>query len=151
MGSYADIYFDDFTEGRVFESGGMTLSETQILDFALSWDPQPFHIDIPAAEAGPFGGLISSGFHTLVAAFRLMHATGYLDAASMGSPGMDELRWLMPVRPGDTLRVTAEVIEQRASKSKPGQGMARVQYTVLNQNSDAVMTFIGIHILRNRP
>ena len=151
MASYADLYFEEFTEGRVFESGGMTLSETQILDFALAWDPQPFHIDIPAAEAGPFGGLISSGFHTLVVAFRLIHATGYIDAASMGSPGLDELRWLMPVRPGDTLRVTGEVMEQRPSSSKPDRGTARIQYTILNQDGAAVMTFIGIHILRKRP
>lgn len=151
MGAYADVYFEDFTEGRVFESGGMTLTETQILDFALTWDPQPFHIDIPAAEAGPFGGLISSGFHTLVAAFRLMHATGYLDAASMGSPGLDELRWLLPVRPNDTLRVRGEVLEQRRSSSKPDRGTARIQYTIVNQDDAAVMTFIGIHILRARP
>lgn len=150
MGSYSDEYFEDFSEGREFKSGGMTLTETQILDFALAWDPQPFHIDVPAAEAGPFKGLISSGFHTLVAAFRLMHATGYLDAASMGSPGIDELRWLAPVRPNDTLRVTGRVTEQRPSGSKPDRGTARILYTVYNQDDAPVMSFQCLHILRKR-
>ncbi len=145
------LHFEDFTVGRIFKSPGATLTEAQILDFAWQWDPQPFHIDVPTANAGPYGGLISSGFHTLVLAFRLIHSTGYLDAGSMGSPGMDELRWLAPVRPGDTLRVEGEVTESRPSSSKPDRGTARIAYAVLNQDGVTVMTFIAIHILRKRP
>ena len=144
------LFFEDFTVGRTFESAGMTLSESQILDFAWTWDPQPFHIDVEYANSGPYGGLISSGFQTLCVAFRLIHATGYLDDASMGSPGIDDLRWLKPVRPGDTLRVIAEVLEQSPSKSKPDRGRARIKYNVVNQSDDVVMEFITIHILRKR-
>jgi acyl dehydratase len=150
MAQEKDLYFEDFTVGRRFESAGMTLTESQILDFAWAWDPQPFHIDVPAAEAGPYGGLISSGFQTMCVAFRLIHATGYLETASMGSPGIDELRWLKPVRPGDTLRVVGEVLESKPSSSKPDRGSARIKYTISNQTGEAVMTFITIHILRTR-
>ncbi len=146
-----DLYFEDFTVGRIFESPGATMSEAQILDFAWQYDPQPFHIDVPAAEKGPYGGLIASGFQTLAVAFRLIHSTGYIDAASMGSPGMDELRCLAPVRPGDTLRVVAEVLESRPSSSKPDRRSARIKYSVLNQEGSTVMTFIAIHIFRKRP
>lgn len=150
MAQEKELYFEDFTVGRRFESAAMTLTESQILDFAWAWDPQPFHIDIPAANAGPYGGLISSGFHTLCIAFRLIHDTGYLESASMGSPGIDELRWLKPVRPGDTLRTTAEVIESKPSSSKSDRGMARIRYAAVNQDGDEVLSFITIHILRRR-
>lgn len=151
MAQEKDLYFEDFTVGRTFESAGMTLTESQILDFAWAWDPQPFHIDVPAAEAGPYGGLISSGFQTMCVAFRLIHATGYLESCSMGSPGIDELRWFKPVRPGDTLRVIGEVKSQKPSSSKPDRGTALVRYAVLNQSDEEVMTFTTIHILRKRP
>ena len=150
MAQEKDLYFEDFTVGRTFESSAMTLTESQILDFAWAWDPQPFHIDVSAAEAGPYGGLISSGFHTMCIAFRLIHDTGYLETASMGSPGIDELRWLKPVRPGDTLRTVAEVLESKPSSSKPDRGVARIRYAVVNQDAEEVMTFIAIHILRRR-
>jgi acyl dehydratase len=146
-----DLYFEDFTVGRTFESAGMTLTESQILDFAQAWDPQPFHIDVPYANAGPYGGLIASGFHTMCSAFRLIHATGYLEAASMGSPGIDELRWMKPVRPGDTLRVVGEVTLQKPSSSKPDRGTSLVRYGVLNQDDEEVMSFTTIHMLRKRP
>ena len=150
MGKIKNLYFEDFTVGRTFESAGMTLTESQILDFAWAWDPQQFHLDVEAAKAGPYGGLISSGFQTMCIAFRLIHAVGYLDDASMGSPGIDELRWLKPVRPNDTLRVIAEVLDQKPSKSKPDRGTARISYSVVNQTDDVVMTFITIHLLRKR-
>jgi len=151
MAQEKDLYFEDFTVGRIFESAGMTLTESQILDFAWAWDPQPFHIDLEAAKAGPYGGLISSGFQTMCVAFRLIHATGYLEVASMGSPGIDELRWYLPVRPNDTLRVSGEVLESKPSSSKPDRGSARIRYSVKNQTGDEVMSFITIHILRKRP
>jgi acyl dehydratase len=151
MAQEKDLYFEDFTVGRRFESAGMTLTESQILDFAWAWDPQPFHIDIEAANAGPYGGLISSGFQTMCIAFRLIHATGYLEVASMGSPGIDELRWYKPVRPNDTLQVVGEVLEQKPSASKPDRGVARIRYGVSNQAGEEVMSFITIHMLRKRP
>lgn len=151
MGKLSGLYFDDFTVGRTFESAAMTLTESQILDFAWSWDPQPFHIDIEAAAAGPFGGLIASGFHSLVVTFRLIHATGFLDDASMGSPGMDEVHWFHPVRPGDRLRVIANVLEQKPSSSKTDRGMVRIRYSTINHNGDTVLGFTAIHILRCRP
>jgi len=150
MAQEKDLYFEDFTVGRKIVSAGMTLTESQILDFAITWDPQPFHIDVEAANEGPYGGLISSGFHTMCVAFRLIHATGYLESASMGSPGIDELRWMLPVRPNDTLKVVGEVLEQKPSSSKPDRGIARIKYTVTNQVDDDVMCFTTIHLLRKR-
>jgi acyl dehydratase len=145
------LYFDDFTVGRTFRTRGATLTEAQIIDFAWNNDPQPFHIDKQAAAESPYGGIIASGFQTLQVAFRLFYAENIMNAASMGSPGVDELRWLAPVRPDDTLRVEAEVLEARPSRSKPDRGTIRMAYTVLNQLDEAVMTYIVIHIFRRKP
>lgn len=144
-------WFDDFVVGERFTTAGCTLSEGQILAFALDWDPQPFHLDKTFAEAGPYGGLIASGFQTLLVSFRLWHAAGVINAASIGSPGMDELRWTAPVRPGDTLHVEAEVTAVQPSRSKPDQGTAVIAYTVVNQRGDRVMTYRATHLLRRRP
>lgn len=146
-----DLWLEDLSAGQRFMTRGCTLGEAQILDFAWQWDPQPFHIDREAAEAGPYGGLIGSGFQTLVVAFRLFYQERIINAASMGSPGMDELRWLRPVRPGDTLKVAAEVREVRPSRSRDDRGTAIIAYTVLNQKDEPVMTFQATHILRRRP
>jgi acyl dehydratase len=146
-----DLWFDDFTPGQRFATAGCTLSEAQILDFAWAHDPQPFHIDKSAAEASPYGGIIASGFQTLLVSFRLIYQERIINAASLGSPGLDELRWLKPVRPGDTLRVEAEVLESRASTSKPDRGMVTIAYTVLNQAREAVMTYRALHLLRRAP
>ena len=145
------MYFDDFKVGDELASPGVTISESQILDFALQFDPQPFHLDVNAATAGPFGGLIASGFHTAALTFRMFWQTGALDGGSVGSPGLDELRWLKPVRPGDTLRVVARVLATRRSTSKPDRGIVRMQYTTLNQHGEPVMTLIGNQLMRTRP
>jgi acyl dehydratase len=145
------MYLEDFKAGDEFASPGLTLTETQIIDFALTFDPQPFHLDTTAAAAGPFGGLIASGFHTAALTFRLFWQTGVLGDASLGSPGLDELRWLKPVRPGDTLRVVAKVLETRRSTSKPDRGVVRMSYTTLNQRGEAVMSLIGHQIVKARP
>lgn len=144
------LYFDDFEPGQQFHSKGVTITESQILDFALLYDPQPFHLDKRAAEEGPFNGLIASGFQTLVLAFRIFYQANVINACSMGSPGLDELRWLRPVRPGDTLSVTATVREMRPSKSKPDRGTLIMDYEVTNQLGEAVMTFTAIHILARK-
>jgi acyl dehydratase len=146
-----DLWFQDFTPGRVWETAGATLTEAQILAFAWEWDPQPFHLDRGAAEASPYGGLIASGFQTLLMAFRLFHAERVINPASIGSPGIDELRWLRPVRPGDTLRVRAEVLSQTPSRSKPDRGAAVIAYAVANQTGETVMTYRATHLLLKRP
>lgn len=145
-----DLFFEDFTVGWTFRTAGATLSEAQILDFALQWDPQPFHIDRIAAERGPYGGLIASGFQTLLVAFRLIWGERIINVASMGSPGMDEIRWLRPVRPGDSLYVSGEVLDARESRSRSDRGFVTIRYTVVNQNDEPVMRFTVTHMLRRR-
>ncbi len=146
-----DLYFEDFPPGRTFKTRGMTLTEAQIMDFAWDWDPQPFHIDAEAARDGPFGGIIGSGFQTLLVTFRLWFQENLMNACSMGSPGIDELRWLKPVRPGDTLHVEAEVLESRPSGSKPDRGYVKIRYATVNQTGETVMTYMANHIFRKRP
>ena len=146
-----DLYFEDFTVGREFRTDGATLTESQILDFALAFDPQPFHMDVEAAKQSMFGGLIASGFHTMALTFRLFAQTRALAACSLGSPGVDELRWLRPVRPGDTLRATVQVVEQRPSGSKPDRGIIRLHWTALNQRSEPVLTMTSMQLVKRRP
>jgi len=147
----AALYFEDFAPGQRFRTAAATLSEAQILDFGWKHDPQPFHIDTRAAAQSPFGGLIASGFQTLLVAFRLFWAEGVMNAASLGSPGMDEIRWLAPVRPDDTIHVEAEVAETRPSRSKPDRGTVIIDYQVANQRGETVMTYRAIHLFRRRP
>jgi acyl dehydratase len=146
-----DLYFEDFRPGREFRTDGATITESQILDFALAFDPQPFHLDAEAAKATIFGGLIASGFHTMALTFRLFAQTRALAACSLGSPGVDELRWLRPVRPGDTLRATVTVQEQRPSTSKPDRGIVRLHWTALNQRDEPVLTMTSMQLVRRRP
>jgi acyl dehydratase len=145
------LYFDDFTPGREFRTDGATITEAQILDFALAFDPQPFHLDVEAAKQSIFGGLIASGFHTMALTFRLFAQTRALAACSLGSPGVDELRWLRPVRPGDTLRAVVRVAQQRPSTSKPDRGIVRLQWTTLNQAGEPVLTMTSMQLVRRRP
>lgn len=145
-----DLYFDDFEIGQRFTTRGITLTESLIIDFAMSYDPQPFHIDVEAAKASNYGGLIASGFQTMALGFRMVLETGIFRASSMGSPGMDELRWLKPVRPGDTLHSELEVVEKRPSASKPDRGILRVKYQIKNQAGEDVMTFSSMHLLKRK-
>ncbi len=145
-------YFDDLEPGARFETQAKTLSEAEILDFAFRYDPQPFHIDVGYAEAGPFGGLIASGIHTMAIGLRMMlQAQVFAPDASMGSPGVDEVRWLKPVRPGDTLRARGEVLEARVSRSKPDRGVMRYRMEILNQHDEPVMSMVSAQILRRAP
>lgn len=143
-------YLDDLTPGQRFTSPGLTLTEAEIIDFAWRYDPQPFHLDANAAAGSPYGGLIASGFQSLAICFRLFIQSGVLAESSMGSPGIDELRWLAPVRPGDTLHSEIEVLEVRPSNSKPDRGIARLKYQAVNQRGEAVLGFIVNHLLRRR-
>ena len=144
-------YLDDLTPGQRFSSPGLTLTEAEIIDFAWRYDPQPFHLDANAAANSPYGGLIASGFQSLSICFRLFIQSGVLAESSMGSPGIDELRWLAPVRPGDTLHSEIEVLEVRPSNSKPDRGIARLKYQAVNQRGEAVLSFIVMHLLRRKP
>jgi acyl dehydratase len=144
-------YFEDFAVGLALASAAVAVTEDMILGFARAYDPQPFHVDPAAARDSIYGGLIASGFHTLALGFRLVLDTGIFDGTSMGSPGFDELRWLKPVRPGDTLRVALAVVEARPSSSKPDRGLVRIDYRYLNQENAAVLTFRGMHLIRRRP
>ena len=146
-----ELYFDDFTPGQEIRTAGVTLTESQIIDFALRFDPQPFHLDTEAAKETIFGGLIASGFHTMALTFRLYVQTNALATASLGSPGIDEVRWLRPVRPGDTLRVVVQVLDTRPSTSKTDRGIVHVKYTTFNQRDEPVMTMIGNQLMRRRP
>lgn len=141
-------YLDDLTPGQRFTSPGLTLTEAEIIDFAWRYDPQPFHLDANAAAESPYGGLIASGFQSLAICFRLFIQSGLLAESSLGSPGIDELRWLAPVRPGDTLHSEIEVLEARPSKSKPDRGIARLRYHAVNQRGEVVLSFIVNHLLR---
>ena len=146
-----DNYLDDLKVGDRFETPtGYTLSEADIMGFAQRYDPQPFHIDVVAASKGPFGGLIASGFQTLALTFRLVRDTGVIHDSSMGGSGGDELRWLRPVRPGDTLHVVAEAVEIQPSRSRDDRGRVRLQYTAYNQRDEAVLSVLLDHIVARR-
>ena len=145
-------YFEDLEPGLRFETMGKTLSEAEILDFAFRYDPQPFHMDVDYAEKGPYGGLIASGIQTIAVALRMVFQSGvFAPEISIGSPGVDELRWLQPVRPGDTIRATGEILEVRASRSKPERGIVRYRMEVLNQRDEVVMTMLSAAIVRRQP
>jgi acyl dehydratase len=146
-----DIYFEDFTPGREFHTEGVTITEGAIIDFAMTFDPQPFHLNVEAAKASIYEGLIASGFQTMALTFRLFIQTRALAACSLGSPGVDEVRFLRPVRPGDTLRATVQVLDQRPSTSKPDRGIVRLHWTTLNQRGEPVLTLTSMQLVRRRP
>ena len=146
-----DIYFEDFTPGREFHTEGVTITEGAIIDFAMTFDPQPFHLNVEAARASIYEGLIASGFQTMALTFRLFIQTRALAACSLGSPGVDEVRFLRPVRPGDTLRATVQVLDQRPSTSKPDRGIVRLHWTTLNQRGEPVLTLTSMQLVRRRP
>jgi acyl dehydratase len=151
MAPEAQLYLEDFVPGSVHEFGPAVVDEAEIIEFARRYDPQLIHTDPEWARTGPFGGLIASGWHTAAIAMRLLVEQYLPTAASLASPGIDELRWLRPVRPGDELRVRVTVIETRPSRSKPDRGLLRSRIEVLEPDGSAVMTMIGMNIVRRRP
>ncbi|WP_420404398.1 MaoC family dehydratase [Nisaea sp.] len=134
------VYFEDLEIGQILGSQRKTMTEAEIIEFAWKYDPQPFHISVPDAEESHFGGVISSGFQTLAVSFRLAWQANGLQATNLGAGTIEQLHWLKPVRPGDTLRVEMEVLEKRESRSKPDRGFVRFKYTTYNQHDEAVMT-----------
>ena len=144
------LYFEDVEEGEVRELGSFTLSREEIVEFAEQFDPQPIHTDPAAAEASVFGGLIASGWHTASSCMRLIVEGILADAASMGAIGIDELRWSAPVRPGDTIEVTNEIIETRASGSRDDRGYVRNRTVGTNGDGEEVISMVGINVLGKR-
>lgn len=143
-------FYEDYTVGEVVRGYGYTFTESSIIDFAFQYDPQPFHIGVPGGEATAYGGLIASGWHTVAVSFRLLAQAGLVGSASIGSFGVDALRWLRPVRPGDTLYPTATVTEMRVSASKPDRGHVTIAYLTLNQRGEDVLSMQAIQIVRRR-
>jgi acyl dehydratase len=132
-------YYEDFQVGEVTEIGPVSVSAEEIVDFATQYDPQPFHIDPEAAKSSPFGGLIASGWHTAALFMGMFVRAMLLDTASLGSPGIDELRWTAPVRPGDTLHGRVTVDEVRESSKDPKRGTVFTTSEVFNQDDVLVM------------
>lgn len=145
------MYFDDLPVGFTFETASRQIPLEEMVAFARQFDPQPFHVSEEAARDTIYGGLIGSGFQTLIVGFLLTLDANIWNEASLGSPGVDNLRWLKPVRPGDTLQVKAEVVGSELSKTRPGIGRTQMRYDTFNQDGDKVMTYTTTHILRRRP
>jgi len=135
----------------VYEFGTITVNEAQIIDFAKQFDPQYFHIDPEKAKASRFGGIVASGWHTVGLAMRLYVDHYISSVASLASPGTDEIRWPIPVRPGDTLRIRVTTLEARPSRSKPDRGIVRAKIEALNQRDELVLSMIGLGIVGRRP
>ena len=144
-------YFEDFAAGQSFDLGTRTVTEDEIVAFAREWDPQRFHVDREAAQDGPFGGLIASGWHSSAILMRMYVDTILLDAAGMGSPGVDEIRWLRPVRPGDTLRGRMEVESAAPSARHPGRGTVIVRLELRNQADEVALTLKAVGLMARRP
>ncbi|MFP2898472.1 MaoC family dehydratase [Corallococcus sp. 4LFB] len=144
-------YFEDFPIGEVMERGPYVVTREEILAFARQFDPQPFHIDEDAAARSIYGGIIASGWHTAAICHKLMVEGLLGKAAGMGSPGLDELRWKKPVRPGDTLTVRITTLEARPSVSKPDRGALKLGLEVVNQHGEVVMTEVATALFARRP
>ena len=150
FGMYSGKYFDDLSVGASFETGGITLTESAIIDFALTHDPQPFHVNKVAATESIFGGIIASGFQTIALTFRLFRDTGVLTGTNLGGHGMDEVRWLAPVFPSDTLHARVSVEKLTPSRSKPDRGTVRFRYRTYNQNDVEVLSLTMDHVMARR-
>ncbi len=144
-------YLEDFEAGQIFGSGRMRIDADRIKSFAAEFDPQPFHLDEKAATDSIFRGLAASGWHTAAVTMRLLVESDIKPAGGIVGAGFDEFRWPRPVRPGDELRVESEVLEIRASKTRPDQGVIKVRTTTLNQNNEPVQVSLGHLIVRCRP
>ncbi len=143
-------YFEDYIPGAIFEYGKIRVDEAEIIEFARRFDPQDMHVDPEAARRGRFGGLVASGWHTAAMMMRLVVENFLPKEASLASPGIDELRWLRPVRPGDALRLRVTVLEATRSRSRPDRGVVRTLMEVLNQDGEVVMSLKPMNIIASR-
>ena len=150
-GAAPDIYFDDLKIGDRFETDTTTISKEDIVGFARQYDPQSYHVNEEAAAATEFGGLIASGFHMLAASFGLFFHSRVLEKHNLGSPGMEQVRWLRPLRPGDTIHGVAEVIDLQPSRSKADRGSIWMRHDTVNQHGEVIMSAVCIHRLRRKP
>ena len=143
-------YFEDIDVGAVHElKGRYEVTKAELTEFAERYDPQPFHTDEAAAEESIFGSLAASGWHTASMCMRLL-VDGFLDEASMGARGVEDLRWKQPVYPGDTLRVSVEILDKRPSESRPEMGHVRTKLVGYNQNEQAVIEWVALGMYRRR-
>ena len=143
-------YWEDFKVGEVHQIGEKCVEKDEIIAFANQFDPQPFHVDEAAANASAYGGLIASGWHTVALVMRMMCDSYMLNSASLGSPGVENLKWLKPVRPGDTIRAQRTTLEVRASASRPEMGLVKTRWEVFNQNGEQIMTMEGYGMFGRR-
>jgi acyl dehydratase len=143
-------YFEDYVPGSVYEFGSVKVEEQEIIEFAKKYDPQVFHMDPEGAKKTRFGGLIASGWHTAAIAMRMLVDHFISRVASMGSPGADKMRWLIPVRPGDELSMRVTILKARPSRSNPEQGIIELFVEVINQKDEVVMTRTAISLMRRR-
>jgi acyl dehydratase len=144
-------WFADYVPGTTSEFGPIQVDEAEVVEFARRFDPQPFHVDAEAAAAGPYGGLIASGWHTCALMMRLL-ADEYLSpVSSLGSPGIDELRWLRPVRPGDELTLRTTVEDTRVSRTKPDRGVLTTRIEMVDRAGEVVLRMVATNLVRVRP
>lgn len=144
------VHWEDYEVGSIREYGSVTVSREEIVAFARQFDPQPFHVDEEAARLSPFGGLVASGWHTCALAMRMFCDGELSRSAAAGSPGVEKVRWVRPVRPGDTLRLRITLLEKRPMRSKPHLGLVRNAWEVVNQAGENVMEMEGWGMVRRR-
>ena len=143
-------YFEDFYPGQEIDLGERSVSEEEIVAFARQFDPQPFHVDRDAARASIYGGVIASGWHTCSLMMRMVVDGLMASSSSMGSPGLDGVRWLRPLRAGDTIRVRYLTTQVKASNSKPDRGVVWSKWTAINQHGEEICTIEGMGMFRRR-
>jgi len=144
------MYLEDFQPGQTFELGSIAVTQDQVVEFATQFDPQPFHLDEEAGGKSIFGGLIASGWHTCSLVMRMLVDNLFSRTATLGSPGVNQIRWILPVRPGDILSAKTRVLAVTKSTSKPDRGTVEFQYDVRNQNDQPVLAMQGISLFRRR-
>lgn len=144
-------YWEDFVRGQTFECGPITISESQIIDFASQYDPQRFHVNKAAAEETQFKGLIASGWQTAAFMMRMVCDSFMVNSSSVGSPGIESLKWMKPIRPGDTLKTIVEILETRPLNSKPHLGMILSRWSCYNQNNELTTTIEAWNMFEKRP
>ena len=147
----SERWFEDYVVGATAEHGSIPVDEDELVDFGRRFDPQPIHVDRDAAAAGPYGGLIASGWHTCALMMRLFAQEYLSPVSSLGSPGVDELRWIRPVRPGDELSLRTTVEEARLSRSKADRGLVRTRVELVNGGGDVVLRLLAMNLIRTRP
>ena len=148
--SNQEWFFEDYQKDTVIEMGPIYVEEDELIEFALRYDPQPMHIDPEAAKTGPYKGLIASGWQTCALVMEELVKNYFSSSSSLGSPGIDELHWLIPVRPGDRLTVRATILETKRSRSKPDRGLVRTLVEALNQHQEKVVSFKALNFMLRR-